>query len=187
MKPHYVSSKPAYSALANLATQSIAASWPDQLHKKIIPYCIDQWLNHYDLAETGGEVVEVSSQGFFYLFDLGPDRLIAAWGVSQGRVGADRDKSRMQGYPLGASTSYHRGHAIPHRLGSGTDINLAAQLGSVNIGPFRALEKRAVSTPGSLYFTYWMYWADSRRQVASKIQQGLVSYGTPPDIGVFNN
>lgn len=186
MKPHYISSSPAYSGLANLV-QTSAANWHDHLRKRIIPYCVDEWLNHYELAESGGQVVEVNVQGFSYLFDLGPDRLIAAWGISQGRFGGDRDKSRMQGHPLGASNLYHRGHAIPHRMGGGTDINLTAQLGSINIGPFRDLEKRAVATPGSLYFTYWLYGADSRRQTASRVQQGLLTCGARPDIRVFNN
>lgn len=187
MKPHYVSSAPAYSGLSSVAAQSSAANWQDHLNKKIIPYCVEEWLDHYALVESSGQVVEVNTQGFFYLFDLGPDRLIAAWGICQGRSGADRDKSRMQGHPLGAGALYHRGHAIPHRLGGGTDINLAAQLGSVNTGPFRTLEKRAVATPGSLYFTYWMYGVNSKSQIASRIQQGLIACGTPPDIRIFNN
>ena len=56
-----------------------------------------------------------------------------------------------------AACLYHRGHAIPHTLGGPTDINLVPQLGRINVGQFRTLEKRAVATPGSLYFTYWSY------------------------------
>jgi len=77
---------------------------------------------------------------------------------------------------------YHRGHAIPHTLGGATDINLVPQLGAVNVGAFRALERAAVATPGALYFTYWSYRGSRLRtarghdepgQVPTAVEQGL--------------
>ena len=183
----YVAKKPKYAKLSGTMVGVSAIDWESRLTDQIIPYCIEEWLTHYDLAASGGQVVEVSLPKFSYLFDLGPDRLVAAWGVSQGRFAGDRDKNRMREHPNSSGAIYHRGHAIPHRLGGGTDINLAAQLGSINIGPFRVLEKRAIETAGSLYFTYWMYGADRQSQVASRIQQGLLSYGAQPDIRIFDN
>jgi hypothetical protein len=83
----------------------------------------------------------LASADFAYLFDIGKEPLIAAWGISRGRFGGDRDAPRMKQFPLSAGAKYHRGHAIPHRLGGPLDINLVPQLGAINIGPFRALEK----------------------------------------------
>ena len=84
----------------------------------------------------------------------------------------------MAGHPLGGPAGYHRGHAIPHRLGGGTDINLVPQAGSVNIGAFRELEREAVAIPTALYFTYWMYGrGDDQKPTAS--QQGLLKPGGP--------
>jgi hypothetical protein len=87
----------------------------------------------------------------------------------------------MAGHPLSAGKRYHRGHAIAHTLGGGTDINLVAQLGSVNIGPFRALEREAINTPGALYFTYWIYSAISGPKPTA-VEQGLLCAGRPPKL-----
>ncbi len=62
-------------------------------------------------------------------------------------------------------------------MGGGTDINLVAQKGAINVGPFREIEKRAVANPGSLYFTYWTYPAgNSQRPI--RVQQGLILSGS---------
>ena len=82
---------------------------------------------------------------------------------------------------MSAGKTYHRGHAIPHSLGGGTDINLLAQKGSINVGPFRVLENKAVNTPGSLYFTYWEY-KGTNAQTPSGVQQGLLCPGQRADI-----
>jgi hypothetical protein len=92
----------------------------------------------------------------------------------------------MTGHPLSAGASYHRGHAIPHTLGGPTDINLVPQRGSINVGPFRALERQAVATPGSLYFTYWIYQGPTE-QTPRWVEQGLLVPGRPPDIRKHSN
>ena len=91
----------------------------------------------------------------------------------------------MAGHPLSAGGLYHRGHAIPHTLGGPTDINLVPQLGAINIGPFRALERQAVATPGALYFTYWQYSGQSQTPIA--VDQGLVVPGQMPVIRTHGN
>lgn len=144
--------------------------------KEIVGYLINEWLNDYRRKGRQSRIVETSPGGFSYLFDVEMERLIAAWGLSRGRAGHVRDKSRMAGHPLGGGAAYHRGHAIPHTLGGGTDINLVAQKGSVNIGPFRRLEREAVACPGSLYFTYWTY-APGASQKPVRSQQGLLKPG----------
>ena len=151
-------------------------------------YLIFSWLDDYYklVGNSHTQVVETSNTGFSYLFDISQERLIAAWGSSKGKNNDHRDKSRMRGHPLSAGKKYHRGHAIPHTLGGGTDINLVAQKGSVNIGAFRVLENRAVNTPGALYFTYWEY-QNANTQTPTRVQQGLLCPGQIPDIRWHQN
>jgi hypothetical protein len=150
---------------------------------QVVPQLVDIWL----AASSGlsGDVVETTSANFSYLFDIENERLIAAWGISRGRFGGDRDASRMRQFPLSAGSKYHRGHAVPHRLGGALDINLVPQLGAINIGPFREVEKRAIATPGALYFTFWKYRGAS--QTPTGVDQGLLVAGNNPDIRSFGN
>jgi len=154
----------------------------------VVEYLISKWLDdYYELVgEAHTQVVETSNTGFSYLFDIGQERLIAAWGISKGKNNKLRDKSRMRGYPLSAGKKYHRGHAIPHSLGGGTDINIVPQRGSVNIGSFRVLENRAVNTPGALYFTYWEY-QELSTQTPTRVQQGILCPGKMADIRWHKN
>jgi hypothetical protein len=150
---------------------------------RVVPALIDIWL-----ARSGGlsdVVVETTSENFSYLFDIGHERLIAAYGTSQGRIGGARDSARMRHHPLGGGRPYHRGHAIPHKLGGSLDINLVPQLGRINIGPFRKLERRAVKTPGAFYFTFWKYSGQSQTPVG--VDQGLLVPGQTPEIATFEN
>lgn len=151
----------------------------------IIDRLLDLWLDDY---VGSSDIVETRATGFAYLFDISEGRLIAAWGVSEGRSDEVRDKARMAGHPLGSGKNYHRGHAIPHTLGGGTDINLVPQLGRINIGPFRPLEKQAVATPGSFYFTYWKYGRGGlRSQVPTGVDQGLLIPGQSAQIVAHGN
>lgn len=160
-----------------------AANATQVFEARVIPALVDIWLG----ASNGlsDNVVETSSANFSYLFDIGQERLIAAWGVSRGRIGGARDASRMKGFPLSAGATYHRGHAIPHRLGGALDINLVPQLGQINVGPFRKLEREAVATPGALYFTFWRYRGPS--QTPAGVDQGLLIPGQTPKIRTFAN
>jgi hypothetical protein len=58
-------------------------------------------------------------------------------------------------------------------MSGGTDINLVAQKGAINVGRFRELEKRGVANPGSLYFTYWVYLRGDSQKPAH-VQQGMI-------------
>jgi hypothetical protein len=157
---------------------------------KVVPYLVDVWIDDYTntILPLKSEIVETTVSDFDYLFDLSLQRLVAALGISHGRHGEPRDAARMAGHPLSAGPLYHRGHAIPHTLGGPTDINLVTQLGKVNIGPFRPLEKKAVATPGSLYFTYWTYIGAVPAkdglpgQIPTGVDQGLLIPGQSPQI-----
>lgn len=151
----------------------------------ILARLVGRWADDYALSARNSEMVETQATGFSYLFDIASTRLIAAWGVSQGRHRGERDASRMAGHPLSAGPLYHRGHSIPHRLGGGTDINLVPQLGNINIGAFRTLENQAVANPGALYFSYWRYARNWRRPFA--VDQGLLIAGMAPKITHHGN
>jgi hypothetical protein len=158
--------------------------------KNVTSYLCEVWLADYTATRTS-KIVQVSLGGFAYLFDFGAERLIAAWGMSQGRHAADRDASRMKGHPLNDSAHYDRGHAVPHRLGGPTDINLVPQLARINRGDFRPLEIQAVASPGALYFTYWVYRRGAGDSFASQtpigVDQGLLVPGENPDIRAHGN
>src|SRR5215475_90503 len=177
-----------YPQLARLVKSADPRSSADVLTRIVVPYLVDVWLGDYARSVPTMEVVETTSANFSYLFDIRAERLIAAWGISHGRHAASRDKARMAGHPLGAGPRYHRGHAIPHTLGGPTDINLVPQLGRINVGPFRALEKREFAPPGAFYFSYWIYAASAparggyRGQTATGVDQGLLIIGQPPVI-----
>src|SRR5215469_1927558 len=147
-----------YPELAKLVRSLEAGSAESGFTKVVVPYLVDVWLSDYARSASTTGIVETRDFNFSYLFDGNAERLVAAWGVSRGHHAGARDKSRMAQHPLSAGPLYHRGHAIPHTLGGGTDINLVPQLGRINVGPFRPLEKQAVASPGSLYFTYWSYY-----------------------------
>jgi hypothetical protein len=154
--------------------------------KEVIPTLVHLWLADYYASGCGSDIVETTPDTFSYLFDVTRGRLIAAWGISKGRHGGERDKSRMSGHPKGGGFRYHRGHAIPHTLGGPTDINIVPQLGNVNIGAFRRLEIEAIKTPGSLYFTYWIY-PPGRGQMPIRVEQGLLAPGSEPRITTHRN
>jgi hypothetical protein len=193
MNSSYVATVPAYPELPSLLSAAPAASaWESHLTQRVVPYLEQVWLRHYRMAQSVGEIVAVSqtqvAAQFTYLFDIGPDRLIAAWGISRGRFAGARDNSRIRSYPISTRPVYHAGHAISHRLGGGADINLVPQLGAVNTGPFQTLERQASQTPGSLYFTYWMYNQQGNKAwIPFRTQQGLLIRNTQPDIRVFKN
>ena len=177
---------PDYSKLDAMAARVAADAPDDGFAAEIIPFLVDGWLREYLQRAPSRDVIETEVNGFAYLFDVKYGRLIAAWGVSRGRHAGARDRSRMAGHPLSAGRDYHRGHAIPHTLGGPTDINLVPQLGSVNVGAFRPLEREAVATPGTLYFTHWIY-ARGPSQQPERVEQGLLHPGGPVRIERHGN
>ena len=136
------------------------------------------WCDDYAASNPAAELVEVEldapppSRGFSYLFDLNLQRNVVAWGIP-GYVTHKRDASRMAGHPVGGDHRYHRGHLMSHGTGGGTDINLVPQLGRLNIGAFRHLEKtvRALAQQHQtcLYLVRTLY-ADSS-QMPSHLEQ----------------
>jgi hypothetical protein len=138
------------------------------------------WCDDYGAANPAAELVEVnlhdpSGAAFFYLFDLTLQRNVVAWG-QPGYVTHRRDTGRMSGHPLGGDSRYHRGHLMSHGTGGGTDINLVPQLGRLNTGAFRRLERLVRSLAQQhrrcLYFVRTLYSAAG--QMPRAIEQCVI-------------
>jgi len=135
----------------------------------------DAWAAEYS-AETGLDaddlVVIDPGNGFSYLFDLAgtlrgvscsrAPRVVGVWGLSQpGAPG--RDHNRMRGHPQPGRSGDDRGHLISCAAGGGYDINLVPMDAALNRGwsaegsRFRALERKATATPGTLFFIRAVY------------------------------
>jgi len=170
-----------YPRLANIVREAK----PDSLEGDAIPYLIEVWLARYSMKTEAPDLIETTQHGCSYIFDVHHQRLVAAWAMSRGRYPGKRDANRMRRHPQGFGSRYHRGHAIPHSAGGPTDINLVPQLGSMNVGAFRMLEKEAVANVGALYFTHWIY-ADASQKPAS-VEQGLLRAGLAPAVSVHFN
>ena len=71
----------------------------------------------YDLmAGAGGEIVQLTDRGYEFLFDLGAERVVAAFGISQYNP-ARRDSARMADF-LGQVTNKTELQGIASRAGS---------------------------------------------------------------------
>jgi len=132
----------------------------EDLPGKLVPL----WCDDYCLKNPRADLVAIdldeSGTSFTYLFDINLQRTIVAYGVpifSKHR----RDAGRMAGHPLSAGPDFHRGHLMAHSIGGGTDINLVPQLGKLNIGQFRVLERKvrdlAMKNLPCLYFVRPIY------------------------------
>lgn len=130
---------------------------------------VSLWCDDYYAANPDSELVTVDlkdeGKSFTYLFDIQLQRAIAAYGVPV-FAKDKRDASRMAGHPLSGGSKFHRGHLMAHSIGGGTDINLVPQLGKLNIGEFRKLERRvrdlARQNQRCLYFVRTIYNDDSQ-------------------------
>jgi len=132
----------------------------------------DLWCAQYRRTFRDAEIVSIALDPFVYLFDLSGERVVAAYGIMGGKASEPRDRARMAGHPKAEGHDYHRGHLMPHSGGGGTDINLFSQLGTVNVGPFRELERLAVANPGSFYFVRLLYDLTGSQRPAW-VEQGL--------------
>lgn len=136
----------------------------------------DAWCADYHRAFRDAEIVSIPLDPFVYLFDLTGERALGAYGIMGGTVSAPRDRARMAGHPKAEGRDYHRGHLMPHSGGGGTDINLFSQLGSLNVGAFRELEKIAVGKPGTFYFVRLLYDLTGSQRPAA-VEQGALLPG----------
>ena len=134
-------------------------------------------------------VIVDPGNGFSYLFDLAGTlrgescsraaRVVGVWGLS--RPGASgRDHSRMRGHPRPGRSADDRGHLISCAAGGGYDINLVPMDAALNRGwsaagaRFRAMERKAAATPGTLFFIRPVYQdgADRPSRFETGVQDG---------------
>lgn len=91
----------------------------------------DLWCHEYRGMPGGSmDIVQVSDEGYFFLFDLTSERVVTAFGVSQYNA-SDRDSSRMSGF-LGKVTSKAALSKVVEQAPSqevGQDQKQQAQLG----------------------------------------------------------
>lgn len=182
---------PDYAKLTPLVLRMQPATAMRVFEEQVVPRLTELWLDDYHIATRVRELVEITAQELTNLIDVRWARLIAAWGINRGPHHGARDKARMTGSPRVGGTRFHPGHAVPRSPGGITDTNLVPQLGAVNIGASRVLEKQAVATSGAPYFTHWNYRGsvarrpnghDERGQIPTAVEQGLLVPGITPRI-----
>ncbi len=164
----------------------------------LLEHLPDVWCDGYRRMPNGPvQIVEVSDGGYRYLFDLGAERVVAAYGSSRYNP-SKRDSARMAGF-LGSTAGlswrerffathhdrYDRGHFMSHRQGGGLDINLFPQRADINRGKsalgsqYRAMERHCASTASTFCFSRPIYDDDS--WVPAALDYGAM-YG--PDLTV---
>jgi hypothetical protein len=160
----------------NLVAAHAGQDVVDEIPEHLVPL----WCNDYYFSNPKAELLLVdlkdSGTEFNYLFDIGLGRVVVAFGVPIFAT-HKRDAGRMAGHPLSAGGEFHRGHLMAHSIGGGTDINLVPQLGKLNIGEFRRLERlvrdRARDNLKCLYFVRCIYLTGS--QTPSLFEQCVIS------------
>jgi len=134
---------------------------------------------------------QFEQSGASYLFDLASaadlpqaDRTIAAWALTPPVVD-QRDTAYQRGFPMDSGADdapVDRGHLIPHLSGGEFGPNIFRQDRTLNRGwskqgrKYRALEREAAASPGTLYFGHLMYADDSA--YPSEIEIGLLRGAT---------
>ena len=150
------------------------------------------WCDDYGTANPAAELVQVdlseAGAAFSYLFDLNLQRNVVAWG-QPAYVTHRRDAGRMAGHPLGGDSRYHRGHLMSHGTGGGTDINLVPQLGRMNVGAFRRLERLVRQLAQQhricLYFVRTLY-ADAS-QMPRRFEQCVIQPSKAVSYAIHDN
>ena len=150
------------------------------------------WCDDYYFINPKAELVQVdidtSGTSFTYLFDIDLQRNIVAFGMPIFSK-HQRDASRMAGLPLSDGSKFHRGHLMAHSIGGGTDINLVPQLGKLNIGEFRVLERKARKLAEQnvrcLYFVRSVYTTGS--QTPGMFEQCIIHPSRTIDYEIHNN
>lgn len=162
-------------------TKDLAGGTPEEWMNVFAREIAPRWVYRY-LRDTRAhaEIVFVEIDGTEYIFDVPHGRCIGMYCISTGKHSGPRDSARMRGHPLLRGRGFHRGHLLAHSAGGGTDINLVSQRGSMNIGPFRRLERAMIKAPGCLYFVRLMYKAGDLGQIPRLFEQGMIDGVSQP-------
>lgn len=147
--------------------------------------------DQYALEHEDSALHELEQSGATYLFDLASsadlpqeDRTVAAWALTPAAI-AKRDSSYQRGFPLAPHADdapVDRGHIIPHLSGGEFGPNIFRQDRALNRGwsqegkRYRALEREAAATPGTLYIAHLIYDDDSAHP--SELETGILRGST---------
>jgi hypothetical protein len=171
---------------------------PGYFAPKVSKIWIDEYLAELRAAPSDIVVVDPGN-GFNYVFDLAGSltdcpaprspRVLGVWGPSQPGTSL-REDARIKGHPRPRRGQDDRGHLIAFASGGGYDINLLPMDAALNRGwseggaRFRAMERRAAASPGTLFFIRPIYADDSDRP--SRFEVG-VQDGAELIVDVFVN
>jgi hypothetical protein len=141
----------------------------------------------YDASHGDCALHQFEQAGASYLFDLASsgnlpqeDRTVAAVALTPQAV-YPRDTAYQRGFPMAPGVdgaSVDRGHLIPHLSGGEFGPNMFRQDRALNRGwseqgkRYRALEREAAATPGTLYFGHLIYADDTAYPY--EIETGLI-------------
>lgn len=161
------------------------------------------WCARYRAMPNGPvQIVELIDHGYRFLFDLGAERVVAAYGSSRYNP-STRDSSRMAGF-LGQTAGlswrerffashgdrYDRGHFMSHRQGGGLDINLFPQRADINQGSsalgreYRDMERHCAAAADVFCFSRPIY--DDTTWVPAALDYGA-TYGEQLIVKRFPN
>ncbi|MEI9906116.1 MAG: hypothetical protein WDN06_21075 [Asticcacaulis sp.] len=129
----------------------------DGLENVIAPYLVDVWVDSYTRytpLPSMRSLAVIDLEDFFYLFDTHNERLVAAWGISEGRGTQTSSGNSPMREPVYRSTW---GHAISHITGGGGGVIMLRQFDQLDDGSFTKLESLSLGAPGALYFNAWNY------------------------------
>jgi hypothetical protein len=150
---------------------------------------------YFDSTADDVEIVRFSDGANWYLFDLIPERVVAAWGESR-PAEEERDRSRQAGFIPRFSRHYEgkdRGHFLSHGQGGGMDVNFFPQLKEVNRGwsdagkLYRAMETYAASHPGTPCFSRPLYAEGNDTWDPEQVEYGVLVGGVTLRAVVFPN
>lgn len=169
---------------------------PPPAPNRLIEEFLRLWEDAY-LDSTAGEVeiVQFSDRASWYLFDLIPERVVAAWGESRPPE-EERDRSRQAGFIPRFSRHYEgkdRGHFLSHGQGGGMDVNFFPQIREVNRGwsdagkLYRAMETYASNHPGTLCFSRPLYAQHNDTWDPEQVEYGVLVDGVTLRAVVFPN
>jgi hypothetical protein len=144
------------------------------------------WCRAYRASWSPSELREISDRMSVFIYDLMRDRVMIAYAVSRDQ-GAERDSSRMQGFPVEPIPTgsdgepvfvADRGHFIAHASGGRLDINLFPQRRELNRGwsaegkAFRSMERYVAERPGTFCYHRAIY--DDESPIPDSLEFGVL-------------